>query len=324
VDQRLIPNEIPHQWVGQRDGQDIITKIGGWEAPLVQLCLGNPEVVEHLKTNLSRIVREFHLDWLKWDNSGLSNKACNRDDHGHQKGDGSYAGLRGEYAVWEYLHRNHPELVLEECGYPSRGDFGKARYCRVHWLSDATYPSKHVRQNILSASYLYPSSYNSAYVTREPEAMEQKDPALLDTIYRSRMMGLFGFGAGSLAERVSLYPAEVLAAARRNIPLYKSYRHLLAEDCYHLTPPSGSPEGWQAVQFCQRDGSEAVVLAFRDLSTQPLYRLGLKGLGPDSRYAITSANHKTETVRTGRELASGVIVRLAKPHMSEVLLMRKV
>ncbi|MCI0419720.1 MAG: hypothetical protein L0312_10940, partial [Acidobacteria bacterium] len=42
-----------------------------------------------------------------------------------------------------------------------------------------------------------------------------------------------------------------------NIPVYKRFRHLLAEDCYHLTPPSGSAEGWQAVEFCKSDGSEA-------------------------------------------------------------------
>jgi len=325
VDRRLIPNEIPPEWVGQKDGKDIEIQIAGWEAPLVQLCLGNPKVVEHLKSNLSRIVDDFRLDWLKWDNSGLHNQVCNRDDHGHQKGDGSYAGMRGEYAVWDYLHKHHPDLVLEECGYPSRQDFGLAPYCRVHWLSDETAPSRSVRVNVLSASYLFPSSYNSSCVVHDPEAMGEKDPALLDTVYRSRMMGTFGFGAGNLlTDRVSQFPQEVLAAAQRNIPVYKSYRHLLADDCYHLTPPSGSPEGWQAVEFCKRDGSEAVVLAFRNSSTQSLYRFGLRGLQRTARYRVKSVNHESATTQSGEELGKeGVFIELPKSDMSEVLLLKR-
>jgi alpha-galactosidase len=290
--------------------------------------LGNPEVVEHLKTNLSRIITEFQLDWLKWDNSGLPGQptVCNRNDHGHQKGDGSYAALVGAYAIWEHLHKNHPDVVLEQCGYGSRHDYGLARFCRANWLSDASYPSRHVRENTLTASHLYPSFYNGAWIVLDPEVQKQKDPGRLDMMYRSRMMGLFGFGTLTgklLTERVSLYPKEVLDAARRNIPVYKRIRHLLAGDCYHLTPPSGSAEGWQAAEFCKRDGCEAVVFAFRGTSTQSRYLLQLKGLKPETRYVVRSENQATEAVRTGAELArDGFIVELSKVDLSELLLLR--
>ena len=328
VDQQLVPKEIPHQWVGQKDGRDNILRIPDWTSPVVHICLGNPEVVEHLKANLSRIVTEFHLDWLKWDNSGLPGQptVCNREDHGHQKGDGSYVALRGAYAIWEHLHRTHPDLVLEQCGYGSRHDYGLARFCRANWLSDASYPSGHVRENTLTASYLYPSSYNGAWIVLDPEVQKQKDPGRLDTMYRIRMMGLFGFGTLTgklLTERVSLYPQEVLNAARRNIPIYKRLRHLLAEDCYHLTPPFGSAERWQVVQFCQRDGSEAVVFAFRGTSTQGRYLLRLRGLKPENHYSVRSENLANETIRSGRELAQdGIIVELAKVDLSELLMLR--
>ena len=328
VDQRLVPNEIPHKWVGQKDGRDNVLRIPGWEAPVVHICLGNPDVVDHLKTNLSRLVTNYKLDWLKWDNSGLPAQPtiCNRDDHGHQSGDGSYAAQRGYYAVWEHLHENHPRLVLEQCSYGSRHDYGLAPYCRANWLSDASYPSRKVRENALAASYIYPSFYNSAWIVHsDPEIQEQKDPALLDTLFRSRMMGLFGFGTlhgKLLTERVSLYPREVLAAARRNIPVYKRYRHLLSEDCYHLTPPAGSAEAWQVVEFCKRDGSEAAVLAFRNGSTQAVYRIQFKGLRPNTSYRVRSENDNTETVSSGAKLIrEGVVVELPKARMSELLML---
>jgi alpha-galactosidase len=335
IDQPLIPNEIPGRWVAQNDGKDIevqVTYKGEHWAPLIKLCLGDPEVLEHIKSSLNRIVNQFHLDWLKWDNSGVSHIPCNRDDHGHQKGDGSYAAMRGEYAVWDWLHKNHPDLVLEQCATPE--DFGKASSCRAIWLNDQTFPSRHVRDNVLSACYLFPSSYNGSYVLRESgamgqkkdEVMQQKDPALLDTVFRSRMMGLFGFGSYEvLADRVSRFPQVVLDAARRNIAIYKSYRHLLAEDCHHLTPPFGSTDRWQVVEFCKRDGSEAVVLAFRNTSTQSLYRFWLKGLQSFGRYSVKSVNHSTETLRSAAELTKeGIIIGLPKGDMSEVLLLKRV
>ena len=42
VDQRLVPNEIPHKWVGQKDGRDNVLRIPGWEAPVVHICPGKP------------------------------------------------------------------------------------------------------------------------------------------------------------------------------------------------------------------------------------------------------------------------------------------
>lgn len=337
VDQTIIPQEVPHKWVAQHDGKDIelqVTYRGERWAPLTKLCFGNPEVVEHIKDNLNRIINDFHLDWIKWDNSGVNQTVCNRDDHGHQTGDGSYAAMQGEYNIWNSIHKSHPNLVLEVCGGYSPLDFGKAHSSRATWLSDATFPSRHVRENIATASYLFPSSCNASYVRRErggteeksDEMMGQKDAVFLDTAYRSRMMGLFGFGAYEVLEnRVSLFPAEVLDAARRNIPIFKRYRHLLAEYCYHLTPPAGSDEGWQALEFCKDDGSEAVLFAFRNSSTQTAYRFKLRGLQPAARYEVASVNHQQHTIRAASELTgNGLLIDLTEKEMSEILLFKRV
>jgi alpha-galactosidase len=337
VDQELIPREIPQQWVAQHDGKNIdlqVTYRGERWAPLTKLCFGNPDVVAHVKDKLNGIINQFHLDWMKWDNSGLSQVACNREDHGHQAGDGSYAAMLGEYDIWNSIHKSHPNLVMEVCGGYSPQDFGKANSSRAHWLSDATFPSRHVRENVSTASYLFPSSCNAAYVRRErggteqksDEMMDSKDAVFLDAAYRSRMMGLFGFGAYEVLEnRVSLFPPEVLEAARRNIPTFKGYRHLLAEDCYHLTPPTGSDTGWQALEFCKEDGSEAVLFAFRNGSSQSAYRFKLRGLQLTARYSVTSVNQQQQTIQAARELIQdGAFIDLAQSEMSEILLLKRV
>jgi|GEM_PF-2920845 len=324
VDSRLVGTTIPKEWIAQLDGKDRILNIKAWESSCHQVCLGCTGYLEFLKKTLAGLVRDFRLDWLKWDNSGIPSipGRCDRADHGHQRGDGSYKALIGQYEVYRHLHREFPNLVLEQCGYGSRLDYGLIDTIRANWLSDASFPSKHVRQNALAGSYIYPSSYNGAWIVKDPEIDKTTDPEILDSIYRSRMMGLFGFGTltGTRPERVSQYPRPVLDAARRNIPVYKKYRHLLQEDVYHLFPANGSPEGWQAVQFAKRDGSESVVLCFRSGSPQSSVRLPVKAVKPAGKYRITNAKGQDLGTLPGSQiLREGIIVKLSKAEMSDVL-----
>jgi len=150
VDSTLIGNRIPESWVAQRDGKNLVTVVGPTWPPITQICLGNREVREFLKTTMASAVRKYSLDWIKWDNSGLGGKACNRSDHGHQAGDGHAAALEGEYEIWHDLHTQFPDLVLEQCGYPSRLDYGLARYMRTNWGDDSSDNPTHVRRNIIN------------------------------------------------------------------------------------------------------------------------------------------------------------------------------
>jgi alpha-galactosidase len=331
VDSRIVGTLIPKQWVAQVDGKDQTLHPSGWESPVDQVCLGCREYIGFLKTELSRIVADFHLDWLKWDNSGIpaSPAGCNRADHGHQAGDGSYAALVGQYEIFNHLHATFPGLVLEQCGYGSRLDYGLARTIRSNWLSDASYPSDHVRHNAMVASHLYPSAYNGAWVVSEDGDLLRSadDPVMLDTIFRSRMMSLFGFGTinGQLKERISLYSEPVIRAASRNMKSYKSYRHLLQHDCYQLAPTGSGSGHWQAVQFVSPSGEEAVVLAFRAESPQETMHLSLQGLRSDGIYEVNFANGGGPDLKIagGDLISKGITIALGHSHMSEVISVRR-
>ena len=142
-------------------------------------------------------------------------------------------------------------------------------------------------------------------------------------------MSLFGFGTinGQLKERVSLYPEPVLTAARRNVELYKRYRHLLQYDCHQLlkTADAGKGEGgWLAVEFVSPSGQEAVVLAFRAESPQTTVELSLRGLRSDGNYDVHFANGNRPDLKAkgGELLSKGMSISLDKAHMSEVVLVR--
>ncbi|HEX4486123.1 MAG TPA: glycoside hydrolase family 36 protein, partial [Terriglobales bacterium] len=327
VDSRIVGSTIPKQWTGHIDGKEQTLHPEGWESSVHQVCLACPEYIAFLKKELTRVVREFSIDWLKWDNSGIpgSPANCNRTDHGHQGGDASYASLVGQYEIFAHLHATYPELVLEQCGYGSRLDYGLARTIRSNWLSDASYPSEHVRQNAMLASYLYPSADNGGWIVVEDKALFESvnDSPALDTIYRSRMLGLFGFGTilGQLKERISLFPAPILDAARRNMAVYKRYRHLLQADCYHLL--DGKEKRPHAIQFVSALGDESVVLVFKAESKEDTLQLPLRALRKDARYEFTFANeNRTASIDAGDLLSKGISISLAGPVTSEVIILQ--
>ena len=321
VDSHRVGSLIPDAWVARRDGVQVQLDLkNGW-SPITQICLGDPDAVEYLKKALSDAVSRYELDWLKWDNSGLPGPVCNRADHGHQGVDGALAALRGEYTIYEHLHHRFPQLVIENCGYPSRLDYGLARYARANWLSDDTSASLGCRQSQIHGSYAFPAAHNTAWIVKSAEIAEQKDPDLLDTIVRSRMVGLFGMGTltGKLDERVSLYSPEMRNALKRNIAAYKTYRHLLDQDVYHVIPPSIAADQWDAVAFCKRDGQQAALLVFRSGSKEATRVIQMRGLLRDRLYTV-----KSLTTGDGRRisgatlLAEGLTVLLPKPNASEI------
>lgn len=328
VDVTVMEREkIPDAWMTQAGSKFNMQNITGWN-PMKMLCLGDPDAEAHIRQNLLRLVSDYKLDWLKWDASGLPGLdiVCDRADHGHQAGNGSQAAVSGKYRILDALHQRFPNLLIEQCSYGTRMDYGMGRHgSRANWLSDSTAPSSHVRDNVMAAAYVFPSSYNMTWIMRDEEVTKPQTPIFLDTMFRSRMMGSFGFGTlhGSLTERVSLYPPNVIEAAARNVRNYKKYRHLLSQRCYHLTP-LGKANTWQGMQFVAHDGSEAVVFLFRNGSETATRRFPLRGLNAQRHYAILRLNTGTTEKASGAALLrAGIEATLARePQESEILILK--
>jgi len=330
VDAALVPAEIPENWLAHVDGKQSVLTIPTWEHQVLHVCLGCPQYAEHLKTQLTRLVREYNLDWLKWDNSGIPAlpARCNRPDHGHAPGDGSAAALANEYAIFRHLHETFPDLALEQCGYGSRLDLGRAAYVRANWCSDTSFPSWRVRANAMACATVFPSGYNASWIVREDkEFFGYEHPHEIDGGIRSRMLGLFGVGTlnGQMSQRASLYPPKVVERLKVNIQAYKSYRHLLMQQLSFPFQPYGkSPQGWEAVQFTDDAGEEAVLICFRSASSQAVSQLPLSRLLPDATYSVSFTDGGTEESATGKQLmTNGLLVTLAQKDSSEIVRLKR-
>jgi alpha-galactosidase len=330
VDATLVPHEVPPSWLAMVDGKQVDLKIPTWENTCLQVCMGSSGYAEHLKQSLARLVEDFDLDWLKWDNSGIPAlpARCNRGDHGHGPHDGSASALDNEYEIFRYLHEKFPKLALEQCGYGSRLDYGLADTIRANWCSDTCYPASRLRSNSLVCASVYPSAYNAAWIVREDtELFDAKSDPIIDAAIRSRMIGLFGVGTlnGQMSQRASLYPKKILDRLADNVGLYKRFRHLLFQQVSFPYQPYGTdPQGWQAIQFTAVSGSEAVLLCFRAASTQTTSSLKLSRLHPIRNYSVKCIDGGTESKLTGSELMdTGIYLSLPDPGASEILLINE-
>jgi hypothetical protein len=346
-----VSKTIPEKWVAQHNGVDWDLHVSVWKPDpgLKRLCLGCPEVVEYLKDQLSSLVGRWNIDWLKWDPSGSSpfQQICNRSDHGHEEGNGTYAALRGEEQIRQYLLQKFPNLVIEYCPGGPDGMGTWSRNFPVSYDECPRYETQKIRHRVIGASYWFPGGLGQSYIWDRPDPIANRpdlkpigfltkphDEQFLDTLFRSCMMTGVGFGIldGSISQRISRWDRSVIHAARRNIQNFKRYRHLLLGRVYHLTPQSvlyfpdkRDSHQWDVVEYGSRDGSEAVVFFFRGDAEGTRMRTSLKGLKPEVHYEVTSFNTGQQHVLSGTVLLqTGVELALPSKDTSEILLLRQV
>ena len=349
IDPALVDRKIPPKWLAQQDGVDCIIHVGVWKPDpgLKRLCLGCPEVVEYLERSLSGVIQKWNIDWLKWDPSGNSpfDQPCNRTDHGHQAGNGTYAAVRGQEKIYRHLLEEFPNLVIEHVYGPD----GFARFSRnfpVSYDECARTETHKIRHYVIGASYWFPGAFGQSFIWDRPDPivgrpdlkplgflLRPHTETYLDNLFRSCMMTGFGFGTldGSASQAISRWSPEVSEAARRNIKAFKKYRHLLSGDVYHLSPQSllyvpdmPQVEQWDIIEYVKRDGSEAVAFFFRGSAKDPTQNATLKGLQSDAEYAVTSVSTGQRRKIPGQLLMErGVEVSLRETDASEILMLSR-
>ncbi len=309
VDLRYVGDgkEIQWEWLAPeaREAGQVQTLLPSGEelAQTAQVCLGNPEAREWVKTWLARLVRDYDLEWLKWDNNLWM--SC---DLPGQAGDGNYAHVQGLYEVLDYLREQFPDLIVENCASGgNRMDYALMRRTDIAWLSDETDPSYRVRYHLAGASYAFPPEYLNTWLVDSPtESLgEGADAADFRAWLRSRMMGAFG-----ISTPIADWPPEMRTTAAIEIAQYKIIRPIIANgQLYRLLPqtdlaypvlePPSSPD---AAEFLNPGENRGVVFLFHGQIPWQQRRLTLKGLDPETLYEITSADRTISMIRTGEQL----------------------
>jgi alpha-galactosidase len=300
--------EVPLEWIAPNTNW--VGDLPEGRARTSQICFGNRAAREWTKTWLTRVIRDYHVDWLKWDyNMWMS---C---DPPGKPGYQNYAHVNGLYEILDYLHAQFPNLVIENCASGgNRMDYALMRRTDVAWLSDATDPSYRVRYHHVGASFPFPPEYLNAAIVEswfEPLENANRDFGILRDWLRSRMMGAFAVSTPTLG-----WNPDFLGVVTQETARYKSIRNIIAKGrMYHLLPQSDlsipflePPLEPDAIEFYDASSQRGVVFLFRSNANGAERRIVLRGLNANTVYQVHSADGTLNLSNTGRQLMSESIV----------------
>ena len=287
------------------------------ETASAQICLAQPDAWAWVLEKLVRLIDEVQPDYLKWDNNFWVN--CTREGHTHGAADGNFAHVRGLYELLGTLRQLYPELVIENCaGGGNRLDFGIARYTDVAWMDDRTAPSFHVRHNLEGLTAAFPAAYLFSFVLAEEISGEPLGDVPL--LFRSRMPGVLGIGAGGTPEEIE--------ERAREVEIYRQVRTTQRDAAtFLLTPQAGAADsaGWDALQQVSSSTGDAVLFAFQTSDLVEATVLRPEGLTPEFRYEVRSVDVGTIGEATGEELmAQGIEIVSSPRSAAHVLTFRVV
>ena len=237
------------------------------------LDLTKPEVRDYIVENVSKLLDNASISYVKWD--------MNR--HSIALGEKSYDFVLGLYDVLRRIFESRPEVLLESCSSGgNRFDLGMICFSPQVWCSDDTDPIERltIQGNL---SYLYPQSTFGAHVSAAPHAQTLRTTPLT-TRGNVSFFGLLGYEL-DLKHLLSVEVKEIKA----QIAFYKRYREVFQYGAWQRTK-----QGWQVSL-----GKVTIAGVFHGLvHGAPGYEiLRVPGLRADARYSVLS---REQSMRLGQ------------------------
>lgn len=263
------------------------------------LDMSNPEVVDYLYGVMSAILRENHIEYVKWDmNRSISDWYTATLSRGRQM-EMPHRYVLGLYELLEKLTSEFPDVLFEGCsGGGGRFDAGMLYYCPQIWCSDDT--DAHERTFIqYGTSFFYPTSTVGSHVSAVPNHQTGRITSI-ETRGVVAMAGSFGYELD--LNQLAKEEKEIVA---KQVAHYKEYQGLIYNgEYYRLTNPF--EDGMAAWSWTSKDKKTVLVqgVLFRAKPNVLRRNLRLMGLESDKNYRILG----TEDVYTGSALMSAGIL----------------
>ncbi len=263
------------------------------------LDLSDPAVVEYLYHVISKLLRENHVEYVKWDmNRSICDWHTERLPRERQM-EMPHRYVLGLYELLDRLTREFPDVLFEGCsGGGGRFDAGMLYYCPQIWCSDDT--DAHERTFIqYGTSFFYPVSAVGSHVSAVPNHQTGRTVSL-KTRGIVAMAGSFGYELD-----LNCLSDEEKKEVAEQVKKYKGYQKLIYDGRYYrLSNPF--VDGMSAWSWVSEDRKQVLVqgVVFRAVPNSLRRRLRLSGLDADARYQETESG----TVCTGAALMSGGIL----------------
>ncbi len=263
------------------------------------LDMANPEVAEYLYQTVSKILRDYNIEYVKWD---MNRSICDWYSvtlPKERQTEVPHRYILGLYHLLERLTDEFPEVLFEGCsGGGGRFDAGMLYYCPQIWCSDGT--DAHERTFIqYGTSFFYPISTVGSHVSAVPNHQTGRSTSIR-TRGTVAMAGSFGYELD--LDKLTAEEKEEVAG---QVCMYKKHQELIYNGLYYrLSNPY--MENLSAWAFVSGEQSKVLVqgVVFRAASNVLRTRIRLTGLDEEAKYRMLQDGR----IYTGKALMSGGIL----------------
>lgn len=232
--------------------------------------LSKKEVRDYIVENVSRLIDDNNVDYIKWDMNRQMNGVSGVFNHEY---------IKGLYEVLDRIFTPRGHVLLESCSSGgNRFDLGMMCYSPQIWASDDTDAIERIDIQ-KGLSYLYPISTMGAHVSASPH-MQTLRSVPLETRFNVAAYGCLGYEL----DLSLLSPLEKVEIAKQ-IAYYKKHRHTFQFGRFYRCDEEADYEVFETLSE-----NEAISTKYRRLvHAVPMFDvLYVYGLDKDKEYQINS------------------------------------
>ena len=265
---------------------------------VLDLC--NAEVRTYIIDEMSKIIEDTQLDYVKWDmNRYLTDMFS---PHLSNQGMFFHTYILGLYEILQTLRNKYPNILIETCSSGgNRFDLGMLSYGPQIWTSDNTDPIARL-QIQKGMSYFYPLSTISNHVSLSPhEQTLRKTP--LHTRFNVALFGVLGYELDF--KYLDKFELETI---KEHIRLYKNYRHVVQYgDFYRFNEDNPYHMMYQVSKDDVHILGNYQILA---LPNPNLEMLKIKHLKANQKYHMKSIGQKMTLDQFGHLISHALPIKL--------------
>ena len=265
------------------------------------LDLSRQDVRDYVVDSICKVLGSADIDYVKWDMNRNLTDIGSAAFPAEQQHEIATRFQLGVYDIMQRITEAFPNILFESCaGGGRRFDLGVICYMPQTWTSDNT--DEVCRQKIqYGTSLMFPPITMGCHVSACPNHQVGRTTPMLSR-FVCAMSGNFGYemDLGKLSE-----PEQQEVAG--HIALYKELRNTIQfGKFYRLLSPFEGTKNETAWQFVAKDGSEVILMYFRNLC-QPqgnIRQLRLVGLEDSATYQVTKHMFSTSVAANALDYLS--------------------
>ena len=251
------------------------------------LDMTRQEVVDYLFKQISAIIKQTKLDYIKWDMNRNITEMYSSQLAVNQQQEFPHRYILGVYQLYDRLTTAFPDVLFESCASGGgRFDLGMMYYAPQAWCSDDTDAVERIKIQD-GTSYGYQQSMWGAHVSAVPNDQVGRLTSL-DTRAAVAYFGDFGYELD-----ITKMSTEELVTIKKQVAFYKQYRQLFQfGKFYRLDNPDTANNNVYDWQVVNEDKSLAILARFQILNgANPAYiRIYFAGLDPEKTYTVNDSD----------------------------------